>query len=181
MRTTTAQMEATSPYTDTWLTKTVVLLPSQMDSNMLKNLLSNLTEDIEGKCYGSHGIVRKVYRRENLYGGDITAEENRAAAYYTVKFSCSLCKPEEDTIIAGKVSGVSKTITILRNGPINIFVPTKNMSSNYHIDEEENLIHKSGRNIEVRIDDTCKVRVLSVTMEDRDTGITVLGYLEDTG
>ena len=173
-------MEATSPYTDTRLTKTVVLLPSQMDNNILKNLLSNLTEDVEGKCLGSHGIVSKVYRIENLYGGVITVEDTRAAAYYTVKFACSLCRPVEDTIIAGKVNGISRTITILRNGPINIFVSNKNMSPNFSMDEEGNLVHKSGRTRNVRIGDTCRVRVLSSTITDRDTMITVVGYLENT-
>jgi DNA-directed RNA polymerase subunit E'/Rpb7 len=101
-------------------------------------------------------VVTKVHGIKRLFGGEIPAEDIRAAAYYTVHFMCTLCKPEEGAIVEGKVILVGNNVIVMRNGPVNIFTTNKRCAGP---------------------GDTHKVRVLSVTMTDGDTEITATGKI----
>jgi DNA-directed RNA polymerase subunit E'/Rpb7 len=143
-------------YSEKVLIKTVVITPNQMDNNIIKNILKNLREDVEGKCYGVHGVVTKVHGIKRLFGGEIPAEDIRAAAYYTVHFMCTLCRRDKGAIVEGKVIRVGNNAMVMRNGPVNIFTTNKRYAGP---------------------GDTHKVRVLSVTMTDGDTEITATGKI----
>ena len=143
-------------YSEKVLIKTVVITPNQMDNNIIKNILKNLREDVEGKCYEAHGVVTKVHGIKRLFGGEIPAEDIRAAAYYTVHFMCTLCKPEEGAIVEGKGIQVGNNAIVMRNGPVNIFTTNKRCAV---------------------VGGAYKVKVLSVTITDGDTEITAIGKI----
>ena len=143
-------------YTENVLIKTVVITPNQMNKNIIKNILNNLRETIEGKCYGNYGVVTKVHGIKKLLGGEIPAEDFRAAAYFTVHFTCTLCRPEEGAIVEGKVTRISGRIIVIKNGPVNIFATT---------------------NKRVTVDENCKVKVLSVTLIGGKSKITTTGKI----
>ena len=146
-------------YLNTILTKTVVVIPNQMNHNLINNILDNLREDVEGKCYKQYGVIIKVHEIEGLYGGVIPAEDIRAAAYYTVKFTCTLCRPEEGAVVGGKVVRIGNGVIIMENGPVNIFVPIKEP------------------NKYIKINNIYKAKVLSVTLINGDNNITIIGQL----
>jgi DNA-directed RNA polymerase subunit E'/Rpb7 len=144
-------------YTETVLITTVFITPNQMNKNIMKNILNNLREDVEGKCLRNYGVVTKVHKIERLFGGQIPAEDIRAAACYTVHFSCTLCRPEEGEAISGRVMKIGNRITIMRNGPVNIFV--KGVSR-------------------AKVGETHRVRILSVTLTSEDIEITAIGKIK---
>ena len=130
-------------YSEKVLIKIVVITPNQMDNNIIKNILKNIREDVEGKCYGAHGVVTKVHGIKRLFGGEIPAEDIRAAAYYTVHFMCTLCRPEEGETVKAKVIRIGNNVTVMKNGPVNIFT----MDRTY-----------------VKVGETYDVKVLSITI-----------------
>jgi DNA-directed RNA polymerase subunit E'/Rpb7 len=143
-------------YTENVLIKTVVITPNQMNKNIIKNILNNLRETVEGKYYGNYGVVTKVHGIKKLLGGEIPAEDIRAAAYFTVHFTCTLCRPEEGAIVEGKVTRISGRITVIKNGPVNIFATTYKC---------------------VTVGENCKVKVLSVTLIGGESKITTTGKI----
>ena len=146
-------------YTETVLVNTVIITPNQMDENIIKNILNNLREDVEGKCLRNHGVVTKVHKIKRLFGGLIPAEDTTAAAYYTVHFSCTLCRPEEGEVISGRVMEIEDGITTIRSGPVNIFV--KGVSC-------------------AEVGETHSVRILSITLTNGDMEITAIGKIKNT-
>ena len=143
-------------YTENVLIKTVVITPNQMNKNIIKNILNNLRETVEGKYYGNYGVVTKVHGIKKLLGGEIPAEDIMAAAYFTVHFTCTLCRPEEGAIVEGKVTRISGRITVIKNGPVNIFATTYKR---------------------VTVGENCKVKVLSVTLIGGESKITTTGKI----
>lgn len=110
-----------TPYFNTYLTTKISLSPDQLDNNLSKNIKTNLVKKMEGKrC--EYGYIVKVYKVIEYKGGDIMFEDPTSSVIYTVKFSCKLCKPLNNTTIVCKIVDINKSIINLINGPIQVII-----------------------------------------------------------
>ncbi len=81
------------PYIITEMTSSISLEPHQMNNNIYKNLKSNLIKRHEGKCYKDYGFISKIYEIVSYSNGYITPENPKAAARFSIVFTCKLCYP----------------------------------------------------------------------------------------
>ncbi|CAB3982669.1 DNA-directed RNA polymerase subunit Rpb7 [Paramuricea clavata] len=133
--------------------------PEDIRTQKIVNVLEDRLygkETVEGKCYGNYGVVTKVHGIKKLSGGGIQAEDIRAAAYFTVHFTCTLCRLEEGAIVERKVRRINGRIIVIKNGPVTILATTdKCMTAG----------------------EDCKVKVLSVTLIGGEPTITTTGKI----
>jgi hypothetical protein len=62
-----------------------------MDNNIIKNILKNLREDVEGKCYEAHGVVTKVHGIKRLFSLEGRyLQRTLEQRHITLSISCAL-------------------------------------------------------------------------------------------
>lgn len=174
-----------SPYFYTYLYTNVTLHPSQFDNDIYKHLKNNLIRKIQGKCYKQYGHVTKIYKIEELSGGNIVAEDTSASALYKVKFSCKICRPLKKSNIICEVIAINKSLIYLKNGPINVFIFEGNGNinlNNFIYDERRNVLLANiggGKGIPVVAGTYIKIQVISSKIINNSAKILVLGTLEN--
>jgi DNA-directed RNA polymerase subunit E'/Rpb7 len=176
---------ADSPYFYTYLYTNVTLHPSQFDNDIYKHLKNNLIRKIQGKCYKQYGHVTKIYKIDELSGGNIIAEDTSASALYKVKFSCKICRPLKKSIIVCEVIAINKSLIYLRNGPINVFIfeGSGNVNlNNFIYDERRNVLLANiggGKGIPVVAGTYIKIQVINSRIVNGSNKILVFGTLEN--
>lgn len=174
-----------SPYFNTIMHSVVSLHPSQMNNDIYKHLKNNLIRDWQGKCYKSYGFISKIFKIEHRDGGSMIPEDTTSSASFNITYSCRICRPLKGTTIVCEVIQINKSIILLRNGPINVFILESqgNINKNNFIyDDTKNvLIAKisESKGIAVVKGTYVKVKVINVRMENKSKSIIVLGTLEN--
>jgi DNA-directed RNA polymerase subunit E'/Rpb7 len=172
------------PYFNTTLYTSVALHPNQMNNDIYKNLKTNITKKLQGKCYKSYGYIQKIYSIKEKSEGILRAEDSTASAYYDVKFSCKLCKPLKGTSIICQVKIINQNLMHLLNGPINIiiFVDSELTNSDkFAYNANKNLLLEKvgdGKGIPIVNGTYMKVKVVDTKIETGTDRIIVMGQLE---
>tara|TARA_B110000208_G_C11653808_1_gene389016 strand:- start:123 stop:707 length:585 start_codon:yes stop_codon:yes gene_type:complete len=165
-----------SPYFNFELYTTLMLSPNQMNNNLYINLKKNLKAKVENKC-NKIGYILNIYNILSYDEGILEAENFTGSAKYNIKYSARLCCPIENTFIICKIENMNKLLIKAKNGPILIIVNNNNINTdNFKKDNEQNIIHKN--NI-LKVDDYIIIKVLAKKLNNNDTRICTLGYLEN--
>lgn len=170
------------PYFNTFLYTNISLHPSQMDNDIYKHLKNNLITKLQNKCYMHYGYISKIYKIEEIHGGEIIAEDPTASALYKVKFSCKLCKPLKGTTIVCEVISINKTIIGLRNGPVFMIITEGNINmDNFVYDEKKNVwlaYAQNGKGTVIVNGTYVKAKLIDTKIENNSDRILALGTLE---
>ena len=165
-----------SPYFNFELYTTLMLSPNQMNNNLYINLKKNLKAKVENKC-NKIGYILNIYNILSYDEGILEPENFTGSAKYNIKYSARLCCPIENTFIICKIENMNKLLIKAKNGPILIIVNNNNINTdNFKKDNEQNIIHKN--NI-LKVDDYIIIKVLAKKLNNNDTRICTLGYLEN--
>lgn len=168
--------QLTSPYIDTIQHTRVQVLPYQINSDIESNIEINLKQKVEKKC-NKDGYIDKVYTIDNYEEGEIVNEHFNGSIYYNCSYQCRMCLPIENTMIISQVIVVQSELIITKNGPIIIFIPKNNITSeNWEI--TNNITHK-GTSTDLKKDDYVKVIIDKVRVNQNDTQIKTMGILYD--
>lgn len=167
------------PYTEQFLSGTIMLLPNQMDNKMYLHLKSNLKEKLENKCYKNYGFISKIFSIEKTTDGIIEAEDPSCSAKFNIDFKCCLCLPMIGKEIICKIDRMNKTLISAINGPIKTIITTDKINKeNFFLDMNRNIRIKSDSQVLVP-EMYIRILVLSRTFGDCEQNILVIGYLQD--
>lgn len=172
-------------YFNTYLYSTVGLHPSQMNNDLYKHLKNNLIKKMQGRCYKHYGYLSKIYKIEEISGGEIIPEDPSASAIYKVKFSCKICNPLIGSNIICEVLAISKDIIAVRNGPINIMIFGGSgyiNTQNFIFDGRKNvLIAKTGndKGLPIVVGTYVIMKIIAKRIEHNSKNIFVIASLEN--
>ena len=165
-----------SPYFNFELYTTLLLSPNQMNNNLYINLKKNLKAKVENKC-NKIGYILNIYNILSYDEGILEPEDFTGSAKYNIKYSARLCCPIENTFIICKIENMNKLLIKAKNGPILIIINNNNINTdNFKKDNEQNIIHKNNT---LKVDDYIIIKVLAKKINNNDTRICTLGYLEN--
>lgn len=169
-----------SPYINTVLFTTVTLNPEQMNNDVYQNLKKNLIEELKDRCFGDYGYIVDIYEILDYSINKIEAENTSASCVYSVKFSCRLCRPLNETTIVCKVDKYNKMLLRCINGPINIIITTERINTNiFFRDNNRNIRYEEGETSTLLTSDNyVKVSIINNSFLNRDVRIIGIGFLE---
>jgi len=170
------------PYINTKLFTTVSLQPSQMDNKIYLNLKKNLEHSVKQKCYRDYGFIMDIYDITNYKNGVILAENLMTAALFDVSFSCRLCLPMKGMQIICQIYKVNKLLLTAVNGPIFVIVTKERINNKvFFNDSNNNFRFKTPDNKHHKLDSKqfVKLTIDTITFENGDKKIKVIGFLED--
>lgn len=168
-----------SPYINTSLKTAVMLYPTQMDNKLELHLLSNLDNNLKGKCFLNYGNIVKINKIEEISDGIIEEENSTCSAKFYVKFSCRLCYPVKNKEIICKIDRMNKSLISGINGPIKVIItPDKIDSDNFFPDSDRNILIKKS-SLPLTPDMFIRVLVLNTTSNHYNTEIIAISFLQD--
>lgn len=170
-----------SPYINTVLNTRVTLEAAQMENNIYNNLKTNLTRQLEGKCYRQYGFVTKIFSILEKGQGMILPENPLASATFKVKFTCKLCNPLKGTQIICKIDKITSILIGMISGPMRIIaLPDQINKEVFYTDKNNNLKYKNkAGSLNIDKGMHAKITILTKTFNDMDNLILVFAHLDD--
>jgi DNA-directed RNA polymerase subunit E'/Rpb7 len=184
------QTEISHPIINTYLTSTVRLLPTEMDNNFKKYIKNTLINEHENRCFKDYGYIEKIHECNINMDAYITPEDPLCCPIFKVNFLCSLCRPINNTIIIGKIQGLTPPLIKVVSGssatehnPINIIVKQTNVNKNiFMFNNKINSwvvkMEKDNKFIMLKDGMYVKVKILSKKIVDRSNKILCMGFIE---
>jgi len=152
-------------FTDTLLTKKVILNITEIGKNIKENLQKKITGTMEGKCI-EEGFIQPGSIRVMSYSNGVVNTEN--IEFQTV-FTCKICYPVEGMLIECQSKTITKAgihaeVVVNDVVPVTIFIARDhhNMDQYFHSIKENMTIH---------------VKVIGIRYELNDPYICVIGKL----
>ena len=148
----------------------ITVYPKDIHNKLNDKLLSNLKNELEGKCV-KEGFVReksvKIINRSLGQGQSSTFD---GSMIFNIEYSMEICNPLEGAIIEVQVLNVNKMgvlagIPYQADSPLNIM-----LAKQHHVDNEE---FES-----LNVDYIIKVRVVGKRFEYGDTQISIIAVLD---
>jgi len=165
------------PYIYTTQNTRVMLYKEQTNSNLYVNLKNNLTEKVVGKC-NDNGFIEKIIKISK-YKNPVTITEDRSASsVFEIEFECKLWIPKIKKYIVGKITLSNQSITLIENGPIEVYVPGHHINPNVFNVDSTAIIHKKTGN-KITIGGFVIIEIKQTRMNYGDTKIKTIGYLVD--
>ena len=118
-----------SPYRNITQSTIIKILPHHMNSDIRNNMKLNLKKKVEKRC-NKNGFIDEVHEITEYNNGIIPSENLSGAAFYNVSYNCRICIPIENSIIIAETKIINSELVMAKNGPIYIFIPKENISSN---------------------------------------------------
>lgn len=171
----------TSPYINTRLDTLILLQPHQMDNKLYLHLKRNLEEEILNKCFKNYGYIMNIYNIISYDNGIFEAENLSASAIFKITFACRLCRPLVHKQIICKINRVNKMLITAINGPIMVIITGDRVNNKIFFTDNNNELRykKNGSSLKLQPDDIVKLTVASVTFNNKDTKIKIIGVLDD--
>jgi DNA-directed RNA polymerase subunit E'/Rpb7 len=169
-------MKITSPYKNIEQETSIIIEPSQMNSDIRNNMKINLKKKVEKKC-NNNGYIDEVYRITEYSDGLMIPENLSGNVIYKVKYHCKICIPIVDTIIISQVKAIALEFIITNNGPLLNFIPRPNIDTTIW-NVTENYIHKKNQT-KLKVGDFVCIQILNKKINDGATEIrTICKLLE---
>ena len=163
-------MEASDIYSYINLSKTIGLLPNELNNNIDVTLLNKLKEEIEGKCISEGYVMPNTLSIINRSLGNVLVSHFNGTIIYNINYSVKVCNPLEGNIIEATVINANKMGVMAHSGdgnslPLNIL-----LAKQHHIDNEVFETLKDGNKI--------LIKVLGKRFDSGEDQISIIGLLE---
>ena len=167
-----------SPDIDTELFAKVKLYPHQMNNNIYINLKNNLKKSIEKKCI-KYGYIKKIYKINDYSSGIICPENLDSAGIFKIKYSCKLCRPNENTMIICRIDLINKVLVKAKNGPIICIIKISQINKeNFSLNNNGDIVYNNDNKI-IKSGDYIKVNIVAKNFFAGDERIVILAELVD--
>jgi DNA-directed RNA polymerase subunit E'/Rpb7 len=156
---------------------TIQISPKEM--NDIRTNIKLQLEKKTGKC-NEIGYIESIKEITHIDKGQILSEDLSANIYFKVEFNCNMYIPNQNTQIIGKVKTVNNQLITCSVGDKNqiiIFIPKENVSTdNFNINN--NYLHYKLKK-ELNIDDNVLINLITIKVNNNDSHIKCIGYLND--
>lgn len=169
-------MKIISPYKNIEQETTIIIEPSQMNSDIRNHMKINLRKKVEKRC-NNNGYIDEVYRITDFSDGIMAPENLSGNVIYKVKYHCKICIPIVDTIIISQVKAIALEFIITNNGPLLNFIPRPNIDTDIW-NVSENYIHKKNQT-KLKVGDYVAIQILNKKINDGATEIRTICKLLD--
>tara|TARA_A100001011_G_C14018291_1_gene718331 strand:- start:65 stop:718 length:654 start_codon:yes stop_codon:yes gene_type:complete len=165
-----------SPYRNITQSTIIKILPHHMNSDIRNNMKLNLKKKVEKRC-NKNGFIDEVHEITEYNNGIIPSENLSGAAFYNVSYNCRICIPIENSIIIAETKIINSELVMAKNGPIYIFIPKENISSNiWNIGQ--NFMNKNSKK-KLKENNLVKIKILNKRINKNDFQIKCIGKLLD--
>jgi DNA-directed RNA polymerase subunit E'/Rpb7 len=171
--------ELVNPYKNTIFYTRVRLLPVQMNNELYINLKNNLIKKVEKRC-NKYGYINKVFKILTYSDGLINPEDFSGSAVFNIKYSGNACIPIENSKIVVRIEKMNNMAILAKNGPIKVVLKYDKISTKFSVVQGV-IMYKNdnGINTPIKAGDYLTVTILAKRFFNKDTFISVYGYIDD--
>tara|TARA_Y100000590_G_scaffold470766_1_gene669719 strand:- start:1099 stop:1599 length:501 start_codon:yes stop_codon:yes gene_type:complete len=163
-------METSNIYSYINLSKTIGLLPRELNNDIDATILYKLKEEIEGKCISEGYVMPHTLSIINRSLGQALVSHFNGNVIYNINYSVKVCNPLEGNIIEATVVNVNKMGAMANSGQDGILPLNILLAKQHHIDNETFESLKEGNKI--------MIKVLGKRFDSGEDQISVIGLLE---
>jgi DNA-directed RNA polymerase subunit E'/Rpb7 len=171
--------ELVNPYKNTIFYTRVRLLPVQMNNELYINLKNNLIKKVEKRC-NKYGYINKVFKILTYSDGLINPEDFSGSAVFNIKYSGNACIPIENSKIVVRIEKMNNMAILAKNGPIKVVLKHDKISNKFNVVQSVIMFkNENGTNVPIKAGDYLIVTILAKRFFNKDTFISVYGYIDD--
>lgn len=172
-----------SMYVSTTLNSKVLLKPYQLNANLENNLLDNLINLLEGKCFKNIGFIVKINKIISHDDGIINIGDLGSNIEYNVIFVCKLCVVSKGKQSIFKITAVTKLLIHAKNGPVTAIITSDKHKINskvfFHDKNSVFSYHSGGTGAVLKEGDFVKITITNFIFNGGDSKINIIGTMDD--
>eukprot|EP00455_Lapot_gusevi_P019610 TRINITY_DN2094_c0_g1_i1.p1 TRINITY_DN2094_c0_g1~~TRINITY_DN2094_c0_g1_i1.p1 ORF type:complete len:173 (+),score=16.33 TRINITY_DN2094_c0_g1_i1:76-594(+) len=158
-------------------TEQISLHPAFFGGNIQQTILKQLRNKVEGHCSGRYGYTISVISLQSYDRGKLDTDTGNAV--FHVRYHSLVFRPFRNEILPAEVTSISGNGFFCQAGPLEIFVSTKLMPSNFRYDTQEGLPAFASEDEEVKIQVGSLVRVKLVGVRLAAEDISCIGTIKE--